>query len=117
MGGGSGGQREESDEAAGWVKAMPKSMKMYTYIFTLPLTWNAPIAVRGLCLLTMKPLTYAANVGEADLADKGASNPHVQVGGYGMVWGCPGVWCFYQKVSPSGEGGSLHPVCLIKARR
>ncbi|KAL6778901.1 hypothetical protein ACKKBF_B04125 [Auxenochlorella protothecoides x Auxenochlorella symbiontica] len=34
--------------------------------------------VRGLCLLTMKPLTYAANVGEADLADKGASNPHVQ---------------------------------------
>lgn len=33
--------------------------------------------VRPLCLLTSKPLTYAANVAESDLADSGASNRHV----------------------------------------
>ena len=29
-------------------------------------------------LLTWKPVIFAANVGEDDLADDGASNPHVQ---------------------------------------
>jgi len=33
--------------------------------------------VRNLQLLTHKPLTYAANVGEGDLADRGQSNPQV----------------------------------------
>ncbi len=33
--------------------------------------------MRGLFLLTMKPVTYAANVNEGDLADQGAGNPHV----------------------------------------
>ncbi|KAK2080033.1 hypothetical protein QBZ16_002429 [Prototheca wickerhamii] len=33
-------------------------------------------AVRGLCLLTLKPLIYAGNVAETDLADDGASNEH-----------------------------------------
>lgn len=34
--------------------------------------------VNSLCLLTAKPVIYAANVSEDDLADDGASNPHVQ---------------------------------------
>jgi hypothetical protein len=34
-------------------------------------------ALRGLGLLTLKPLIYAANVGEDDLGDKGARNEHV----------------------------------------
>ena len=34
--------------------------------------------VRGLQLLTMKPMIYAANVNEGDLADQGASNTFVQ---------------------------------------
>jgi obg-like ATPase 1 len=34
-------------------------------------------AVRNLQLLTAKPMIYAANVAEGDLADGGASNPHV----------------------------------------
>ena len=34
--------------------------------------------VRSLCLLTAKPVIFAANVAEDDLADDGASNPHVQ---------------------------------------
>lgn len=34
-------------------------------------------AVKGLYLLTMKPVTYAANVAEGDLANKGATNKHV----------------------------------------
>ena len=33
--------------------------------------------MRGLYLLTMKPVTYAANVGESDLANLGATNPFV----------------------------------------
>ena len=34
--------------------------------------------MRGLYLLTMKPVTYAANVSEGDLADQGANNAYVQ---------------------------------------
>ena len=34
--------------------------------------------VASLFLLTWKPVIFAANVGEEDLADDGASNPHVQ---------------------------------------
>ena len=34
--------------------------------------------VNSLCLLTAKPVIYAANVSEEDLADDGESNPHVQ---------------------------------------
>lgn len=35
--------------------------------------------VKGLGLLTLKPLIYAANVGEDDLGNHGADNTHVQV--------------------------------------
>ena len=34
--------------------------------------------VKALNLLTAKPMIYAANVAESDLADQGASSPHVQ---------------------------------------
>jgi hypothetical protein len=37
--------------------------------------------------MTSKPLIYAANVCEEDLADKGANNVHVQVGGGVCVGG------------------------------
>lgn len=33
-------------------------------------------SIKHLCLLTMKPIIYVANVAESDLADPG-SNPHV----------------------------------------
>lgn len=36
------------------------------------------VLVKGLQLLTMKPMIYAANVSEGDLADQGASNKHVK---------------------------------------
>ena len=35
-------------------------------------------AIKALDLLTAKPMIYAANVAEGDLADQGASSPHVQ---------------------------------------
>lgn len=35
--------------------------------------------VKGLGLLTYKPMIYCANVSENDLADQGAKNQHVQV--------------------------------------
>lgn len=41
------------------------------------LTPEEALAVKGLQLLTRKPLTYAANVSEADLADGGQSNAQV----------------------------------------
>lgn len=34
-------------------------------------------AIKHLCLLTMKPVIYVANVAESDLAEP-ASNPHVK---------------------------------------
>jgi ribosome-binding ATPase YchF (GTP1/OBG family) len=42
------------------------------------LTDDEAALVKGLQLLTMKPMIYAANVSENDLADQGASNAHVQ---------------------------------------
>jgi obg-like ATPase 1 len=39
------------------------------------------LLVKGLGLLTLKPLIYAANVSEDDLGNHGANNVHVQVGG------------------------------------
>ncbi|KAG2424041.1 hypothetical protein HXX76_014863 [Chlamydomonas incerta] len=45
---------------------------------TAPLTKDEAVAVKGLGLLTLKPLIYAANVTEDDLADQGANNTHVQ---------------------------------------
>lgn len=44
----------------------------------VPLNEDEAALVRGLQLLTMKPMIYAANVAEADLADAGAGNAYVQ---------------------------------------
>ena len=40
----------------------------------VPLNEEEGTLVKGLQLLTMKPMIYAANVAETDLADQGASN-------------------------------------------
>lgn len=37
------------------------------------------LQIKNLGLLTLKPLIYAANVGEDDLGNQGANNVHVQV--------------------------------------
>ena len=42
------------------------------------LSEDEQVLVKGLQLLTMKPMIYAANVSEGDLADQGASNRHVK---------------------------------------
>lgn len=44
------------------------------------LTEDESEIVKGLGLLTLKPLIYAANVSEDDLGNHGANNVHVQVG-------------------------------------
>lgn len=43
------------------------------------LTEDEALLVKGLGLLTLKPLIYAANVSEDDLGNHGADNVHVQV--------------------------------------
>ena len=44
---------------------------------SLTLKPNELALVKALDLLTLKPMIYAANVAESDLADQGASNRHV----------------------------------------
>ena len=44
----------------------------------VPLNEDEHALVKGLQLLTMKPMIYAANVSEGDLADSGASNAYVK---------------------------------------
>ena len=48
------------------------------------------ILVKGLGLLTLKPLIYAANVSEDDLGNHGANNVHVQVRDPSMCTACQG---------------------------
>ena len=47
---------------------------------TAVLNKDEAASVKGLGLLTLKPMIYCANVAEGDLADQGASNHHVKVG-------------------------------------
>ena len=56
---------------------------------SVPLDEEELELVKNLCLLTMKPLVYAANVTEDDLADGGANNLHVQaIKGKAAAEGC-----------------------------
>ena len=48
------------------------------------MTEDEAAIVKGLGLLTLKPLIYAANVSEDDLGNHGANNVHVQVGCEGV---------------------------------
>ena len=45
---------------------------------SVELSTEEAAAVKPLYLLTMKPMVYAANVAEDDLADLGSANKHVQ---------------------------------------
>ncbi len=47
----------------------------------MKLSSDEALAVKGLGLITIKPMIYVANVPEDDLADKGANNTHVKVCG------------------------------------
>lgn len=47
---------------------------------TMGLSEEESGAIEHLNLLTMKPMIYAANINEDDLANGGADNKHVQVG-------------------------------------
>ena len=58
------------------IKAHLEAGKM-ARSFEVPDDEDAQIWFRGYNLLTAKPTIYATNVAEDDLADDGASNPHV----------------------------------------
>ena len=51
---------------------------MHESSFYVECSEDAAALVRSLYLLTMKPMIYAANVAEGDMADKGASCQYVQ---------------------------------------
>ena len=52
--------------------------------------------VASLDLLTWKPVIFAANVGEDDLADDGASNPHLQAVRKFAAENDSEVFCFFE---------------------
>ena len=63
-------------EAAALQRIM-EALEQNTPARRVPLSEDEAPLVKGLQLLTMKPMIYAANVPEGDLADEGAGNPHV----------------------------------------
>lgn len=62
----------------GALERIMQALDQNTPARAVPLNEDEAALVRGLQLLTMKPMIYAANVSEGDLADQGASNPHVR---------------------------------------
>ncbi len=72
-----------------WTKTLAKELELVEAVkahledgkmartFEVPDDDDEQIWFKGYNLLTAKPTIYAANVAEDDLADDGASNPHV----------------------------------------
>ncbi len=76
--------KEEADKAAIELAALEKitvQLEAGKGARSAKLTDEEDKEVRGLGLLTYKPLIYAANVSETDLGNQGADNAYVQVGG------------------------------------
>jgi hypothetical protein len=76
--------------------------------------------VKGLGLLTLKPLIYAANVGEDDLGNHGANNTHVQVRGACGVRGASHVmgWLCVRTCACAPAGGCKGAaVCVCPSSR
>ncbi|GIL60621.1 hypothetical protein Vafri_15154 [Volvox africanus] len=74
----SGEQAERDDLELGALAKIQAAIEAGKGARTAPLTRDEAAAVKGLGLLTLKPLIYAANVVEDDLADQGANNSHVK---------------------------------------
>jgi hypothetical protein len=73
----------------------------------VPLNEDELALVKGLQLLTMKPMIYAANVPEGDLADEGGSNPHVRaLRGKAAEEGCEVI------IVSAQVGGPIHACCM-----
>ena len=62
----------------GALERIVASLDQNTPARAVPLNEEEHALVKGLQLLTMKPMIYAANVSEGNLADSGASNVHVK---------------------------------------
>src|SRR3954469_25466514 len=71
-----GGDKEEKESLAVAGKRL-EHLKAGDGALSLPLTPEEAVAARRLFLLTMKPMLFACNVAESDLAAAGA-NPQVQ---------------------------------------
>ncbi|CAG9461923.1 unnamed protein product [Pedinophyceae sp. YPF-701] len=74
------GKKEDPKKLAleeGALKRIMEALEEGLPARSVELTKEEAELVRNLNLLTIKPMIYAANVAEDDLADKGASNEHV----------------------------------------
>lgn len=74
--------KEEAEKAAVEEEALAKvvvELEAGRGARSASLNEDEAAVLRGLGLLTLKPLIYAANVGEDDLGNHGANNVHVQV--------------------------------------
>ena len=68
--------QEEADEASGLDKVVA-CLEAGKGARAANLTEGERLAMKGLGLLTLKPIVYAANVAETDLATAGEGNPYV----------------------------------------
>lgn len=71
-------EQEKNDLEAGALNKIVAVLEAGKGARTAVLNKDESAAVKNLGLLTLKPLIYAANVGEDDLANQGAENPHVK---------------------------------------
>ena len=73
-------------------------------------------AIRPLYLLTMKPMIYAANVAEDELADLGAANKHVQAMRNKIAKdGCELIIVSAQVRCQNSSANCTRGLCMLKA--
>ncbi|GAB4814047.1 hypothetical protein N2152v2_001093 [Parachlorella kessleri] len=71
-------EAKKNELEAGALQRIMQALEQNQPARSVSLSEEEAELVRGLCLLTMKPMIYAANVAEEDLADQGATNSYVQ---------------------------------------
>eukprot|EP00899_Mesostigma_viride_P022487 jgi/Mesvir1/3422/Mv11924-RA.1 len=71
-------QKKKEEEEIEVLKLLEGALQDAKPVRSYPLTDEQKELIKPLCLLTAKPMLYAANVPEEDLADQAASNKFVQ---------------------------------------
>ncbi|KAL6751028.1 P-loop containing nucleoside triphosphate hydrolase protein [Haematococcus lacustris] len=71
-------EQEKMEVEEGALTKMTVALEAGQAARNVKLSKDEQLAVKGLGLITIKPMIYAANVPEDDLADKGANNVHVK---------------------------------------
>mmetsp|Transcript_20403 Transcript_20403/g.56860 ORF Transcript_20403/g.56860 Transcript_20403/m.56860 type:complete len:418 (-) Transcript_20403:250-1503(-) len=71
-------EQEKNEMEAAALMRIQQALEAGKAARTVELDKEEMMLIKSLGLITLKPMIYAANVPEDDLADKGANNPYVQ---------------------------------------